>query len=478
MDNITPLTTVSVILPPPVSDEQESIKTAIEELHPVTAAERIKTIDVIRGVALLGILLMNIPGFGISWGHMFATFRGPHDADYYTNAVISTFFEGTMRGLFSMLFGAGMILFTMNKIERPGGVTVAELYYRRLLWLVLFGVINAYVLLWFGDILFFYGLCGMVLYPFRKTAAKWLFFLGFLLMASGMLKQAIGYNETRQQRKDYLAAVAVQKSGKKLNAEQQQAIENWSRIERRGPDPAYNAYNVSQMRSDYGTVFTYMIQRNSSMEAWGMSQWGFYDCIGIMLIGMALFRLGFFSNRLSTGNYALGLLVGYGIGIPISYLMFSKGLMTSVSSGAYVDRYSMDHYLLYDIKRVFLSLGHASLVMLVFRSRIVPWLMKALANVGQMAFTNYLMQSVICTLFFYGYGLAFYDKLKFHELYYVVAGVWVFQIIFSVIWLHYFRFGPLEWLWRSLTYWKKQPMSKSEQRLMQQETANTQVIIH
>jgi uncharacterized protein len=86
--------------------------------------------------------------------------------------------------------------------------------------------------------------------------------------------------------------------------------------------------------------------------------------------------------------------------------------------------------------------------------------MKALANVGQMAFSNYLLQSIICTLFFYGYGFGYYNKLKFHQLYYVVGSVWLFQLIASSIWLRYFRFGPFEWLWRSLTYWKKQPMRK------------------
>ena len=115
-----------------------------------------------------------------------------------------------------------------------------------------------------------------------------------------------------------------------------------------------------------------------------------------------------------------------------------------------------------DIRRVFLCIGHASLIMLIFRSRIVPWLMKGLANVGQMAFTNYLMQSIFCTLIFYGYGLCFYNKLPFHQLYYVVAGIWVFQLIFSAIWLRYYRFGPFEWLWRSLTYGKKQPMKISD----------------
>ena len=179
----------------------------------------------------------------------------------------------------------------------------------------------------------------------------------------------------------------------------------------------------------------------------------------MMFIGMALFRLGYFSNKLPTSTYAMGLLIGYGIGIPIGWLMFKGGLW-SLNWGNYVDTFRVPHWALYDFKRIFLSVGHASLIMLIFRSRIVPWLMKGLANVGQLAFTNYLLQSIFCTLFFYGYGLGYYNELKYHQLYYVVFAVWIFQLIFSAIWLRYYRFGPFEWLWRSLTYWKKQPMKK------------------
>jgi len=173
-----------------------------------------------------------------------------------------------------------------------------------------------------------------------------------------------------------------------------------------------------------------------------------------------LFGLGFFSNKLSTSTYAMTLLLGYGIGIPLGWMYFHEGILGyfSGSLGAYVDEWRVPHFAVYDIRRVLLSIGHASVLMLVFRSRIVPWLMKALACVGQMAFTNYLMQTIICTLIFYGYGFDKYNSLRFHQLYYVAACIWVFQMIFSVIWLRYFRFGPFEWLWRSLTYWKRQPM--------------------
>ncbi len=437
---------------------------AINNPQPVLQTDRIKTIDMIRGFALLGILLMNIPGFGINWDAWFNILKGPHNTkDYYTMAAIMSFFDGTMRGLFSMLFGAGMILFTLNKKELPDGPSVAEFYYRRLLWLVVFGLFNAFILLWFGDILYFYGLCGMVLFVFRKTNPKWLLVLGFVCMSITMLKSQLQWNETREKRKAYTLAVKAEKDSIKLTDEQQAAKAEWTEIESRtaAPDTTFTNRNLRKMQSGYGTIFTYWIPMNTDGEIWALYHQLFWDGLTMMFIGMALFGWGFFSNRLSTSTYAMWLLIGYGIGIPIGWLAFKDGLLAQVNDfSGFVDRYRIQHQLLYDVRRILLTIGHASLLLLIFRSRIVPWLMKALSKVGQMAFTNYLMQSIICTWFFYGYGFGFYNKLKFHELYYVVFSVWIFQLIFSSIWLRYYRFGPFEWLWRSLTYWKKQPMKK------------------
>jgi len=427
--------------------------------RPVSTAERIQTVDVIRGVALLGILMMNIPGFGFHWSGYDKLLKGPQNtADFITLEVVETFFSGTMRGLFSMLFGAGMVLFTLNKKETLGGVTVAEYYYRRLLWLVLFGVFNAYILLWPGDILFFYGLLGMVLFPFRKMRPKWLIVLGIVCIGIGILKTMLWYNETSDKRKAYVEAVAAEKSNKKLTDEQTAAKSEWLEIEKnQTPDTTYVNRDLRKMGSGYGTIFTHFIPRNAGSETWGMYH-GAWDMLCMMFFGMALFGLGFFSNKVSTSTYSTGLLVGYGLGIPIGWILFQKGWVEASNIGAYVDTYRVPHWVLYDVRRLLLCIGHASLLMLVFRSRIVPWLMKALSNVGQMAFTNYLMQSIFCTLIFYGYGFKFYNKLSYYQLYYVVVAIWIFQLIFSTIWLRYYRFGPFEWVWRSLTYWKKQPM--------------------
>jgi len=430
---------------------------------PVAQTDRIKTVDIIRGVALLGILLMNIPGFGLNWDGWYNILHGPHDTkDYNAMAIISIFFEGTMRGLFSMLFGVGMILFTQNKVELPGGPSVAEFYYRRLLWLVLFGLFNAFILLWFGDILYTYGLCGMVLYVFRKTNPKWLLVLGIACMAVVMFKKQLNWNETREQRRNYVEAVKAQKEKKELTDEQNAALTQWPGRENQKPDSAFMNRNLRTMQQgSYQNIFTYWIPKNVRFETFDVYDNWFWDGLAMMFVGMALFGLGFFSNRLSTSTYTMSLLIGYGLGIPISWIYFKQGSVVPAASLAhYVDSFSVNHELLYDIRRVLLSVGHASLILLIYRSKIVPWLMKALSNVGQMAFSNYLMQSIICTWFFFGYGFEFYGKLHFYQLYYVVFSVWVFQLIFSSVWLKYFRFGPFEWLWRSLTYWKKQPMKR------------------
>lgn len=426
--------------------------------RPVATAERIQTIDLIRGLALLGILMMNIPGFGFLDSGTGAVVSNRQSTDYYTFAVVSTAFEGTMRALFSMLFGAGMILFASNKQELVNGPTVAEFYYRRLLWLVLFGAFNAYILLWRGDILYYYGLCGMVLFPFRRLKPGLLVVLFLVCVGIGLFRGELWQSTIRTNRAGYLTAIRLEKAHKKPSNKQLEAKAAWVQFESYfKPDAKKDAKTVKEMRSGYPTVFANLLPENSGNETWGV-YFGGWDMLSMMFLGMALLGWGFFSNKLSTQTYATTLLVGYGLGLPISwyYVQFNVDWLTHPAQA--VDAYRVFPLELYDLRRALLALGHASLLLLVYRAGLVPWLMRALTAVGQMAFTNYLMQSIICSFFFFGYGFGYFGKLAYHQLYYVVGAVWVFQLITSPIWLRYFRFGPFEWLWRSLTYWSPQPM--------------------
>ncbi len=443
-----------------------SSTSSVEEISgaaPVAAADRIKSIDSIRGFALLGILLMNIPGFAFGFfeGDVMSDISlGPHSGyDFLTVKVVDIFFNGTMRGLFSMLFGAGMILFMMNKKEAPGQPSVAVYYYRRLLWLVFFGLLNAFVILWFGDILFYYGLFGMLLFAFRKLAPKWLLVLGLVCIGFGMIYNAWGWSENREIRANYIEAMAAKKEKKVLTDEQKQAVTIWARWS--APRPKSDTAQINpvnrKMQSGYLTVFKELLPQTASFEVF-LTYFDAWDMLAMMFIGMALFGWGFFTNKLSTQTYVLWLIVGYGIGIPFGYFLFNQSWFSFSSFAPRVDRWRIDPYTFGEVRRLLITIGHASLIMLTIRLKIVPWLMRALAAVGQMAFTNYLMQSIICTFFFFGYGFGYFAKLHFHQIYYVVGAVWIFQLIFSSIWLRYFRFGPFEWVWRSLTYWKKQPM--------------------
>ena len=428
--------------------------------RPVAKAERIQTIDLVRGLALLGILMMNIPGFGLLNSAFFGIARNTNHPDFLTFQIVGTAFEGTMRALFSMLFGAGMVLFMTNKQETENGIPVAEYYYRRLLWLVFFGVFNAYILLWWGDILFYYGLAGMLLFPFRKFKPSWLIVLAIVCMSINILRDNVWYSELRTNRAGYLEAAKLEKIHKKPTPKQTEAKIAWENFEKGfKPDKKKDDKKLKEMRGNYASVFMNLLPENSGSETWG-TYFGTWDWLAMMFIGMALLSWGFFSNKLPTSTYAITLLVGYGIGLPLSWAYVNYEVDWFGNTAKVVDYLRVDFYSLYDIRRALLALGHASLVILIFRSGIVPWLMRALTAVGQMAFTNYLTQSIICTLIFHGYGLGYFGKLSYYQLYYIVAGVWVLQLIYSPIWLNYFRFGPFEWVWRSLTYWQKQPMKR------------------
>jgi uncharacterized protein len=107
-------------------------------------------------------------------------------------------------------------------------------------------------------------------------------------------------------------------------------------------------------------------------------------------------------------------------------------------------------------------MAHVAAIILLYKSGFLQGLFRRLEAVGQMAFTNYIMHSVICSLIFFGYGLNYYAELQYYELYFVVLGIWILQLVVSPLWLKYFRYGPLEWLWRSLTYWRRQPFRRVE----------------
>ncbi len=199
-----------------------------ENRGPVTSTDRISSLDVIRGVALFGILLMNVIGFGLPFAYENPNNYGGADGlNLFAWQINALFFEGTMRGLFSVLFGAGVVLMTGRAEARDSSIKVADIYFRRNLWLIVFGVVHAWLFLWTGDILYVYGVGGLFLFVFRKVSPRNLIVLGILVLASVALKDVYAYSQTSATYEESQVAQTLLDNGEEISEEQQDAIDAW-----------------------------------------------------------------------------------------------------------------------------------------------------------------------------------------------------------------------------------------------------------
>ena len=424
---------------------------------PVSSDERLRTLDVLRGAALLGIVLMNIVFTGLP----FAAYGNPNlwggndPLNVGVLAVQWVLFDGKMRALFSMMFGAGIVLFMERTLARENSVRPADLLTRRMLWLMLFGALHGW-LIWAGDILYSYGLFGLLIVPMRNVAPrKLLITAGVALTLLSLAGVGRGFGQ-RSTRDAAVEARAAEARGQTLTMEQREAKKEW--------DEAYNTARpskeklqeeVDNYRKGYGGVMT---QRALVMRKFNFVPVYFppgIDIWALMLIGMALFKLGVLQGERPRSFYVRLAVAGYAIGITVNALS-TYGMMTS----NYDIIATMFWNSPYQIGRVAVALGHASVVILLAKGQTLRWLTDRLAAVGQMAFSNYISHSIIYAVVFYTPGLGWFGQLQRYQLYFVVLGIWILNLAWSPIWLRYFRFGPLEWCWRSLTYWQRQPMRR------------------
>jgi len=426
-------------------------------IGPVEQAQRISSLDALRGFALLGILLMNIVGFAM----IFAAYDDPSatggpatGANLWIWIVMHVLAEGKMRCLFSMVFGASMILLTTNLEKR--GAASGDIYYRRTLWLMLFGIAHAY-LLWAGDILYTYAICGLALFPFRRMRPRSLLLIGSMaVVILAGLNIGRGFAVADMIKKGTEAQLA-EKQGKKLTDEQTKAKSSFEAMQKDlKPSPEELKKDAEGWR---GNLLSVLKTRAKIVMGFIHSQpyYGFlnWDAWSMMFIGMGLMRMGALDASKSYRFYGLALLIGYGIGIPVN--SYTAWIMVRDHFDIVTHTFT---YITYDIGRLTVAIGHFGLIMIAAKAGVFRWLLAPLAAVGQMAFSNYIMQSVICSTIFTGFGFGLYGKLERYQLYYIVAAIWVFQLVASPMWLKHFRFGPLEWCWRSLTYWQRQPMRR------------------
>ena len=432
---------------------------AASDVAPVDQTARLKLIDALRGVALLGILLMNIPGFSMPTYSSESYKSDPTNINFWVSAVISIFFEGKMRALFGMLFGAGVLLFVSKK--ESTGKSVTGLFYRRMFWMVVFGLIHAHLILWIGDILYLYGFCGMLVYLFRKVKPIYLVMGVPLVACVDFTAGTLIYQHFRAIRLAYVEARAAADEGKTLSDSQDKALKKWREVEKTLlPNRQDAKENAQKMKSDYSTVAGLLRPLAWKFQTMFLP-FEIWDSLALMLLGLGLYQWGFLTGQWSDQSYRRMMAFGYAIGLPLVCYSFYHDFKYRPTLEASLHLFEIEPIpwtnLIYPFQRILLVLAHVSLLILLYKSGSAQWLFRRLESVGQMAFTNYIMQSIICTLFFFGYGLNFYGELQYYQIYFVAFAIWALQLTISPIWLRYFRFGPLEWTWRSLTYWKRQP---------------------
>lgn len=433
-----------------------------KEFKPLAAAQRIETLDVLRGVALLGILMMNIPFFAtdyLSAENLIIQneLSGPN---FYTWLIVSLLFEGTMRSIFSILFGAGVLLLLSRYEGKTEGLSGADIHYRRMIWLILFGAIHAYLFQWPGDILYIYGMAGLFLFPFRNLSAKKLLLISMLLALAISIVYSVGGLYRLQARNEMLSLQKERDFGTVSDTIKIAELEAWLiKQEKSSIDSlrVKSAQIQEKMQGNWLSSFMKTAPASFKFE----TSYGYtnliWDAFIAIFLGMFLLKSGFLSGGFSFGFYARVMLGAYAIGLLLSWLHVRAMLLSEFHG----DRYSeFMPLMLYQFRRLALALGHISLFLQLWKSGWFKWLMGALSAVGRMAFSNYIGQTVICTTLFYGFGFGLFGKLQRYEWYIVVGLIWVFQLAFSSLWLHYFQYGPLEWIWRRLTYWKQIPIKR------------------
>ncbi len=424
---------------------------------PVQQTERIEALDILRGIAVLGILLMNIVGFGLPWAYENPTVAGGMDPpNYWAWAIPTMFFEGTMRGIFSLLFGASIVLLTDRMEQAGAGLQTPDIHFRRMQWMMLFGVIHWALLLWYGEILFAYSIGGLLLFAFRKMQPRLMLAIAGALLLTSVASSLLAYQSLTTARSTAIAAQTAQSMGAALTEEQQEAITHWEDSVAEFSPPAEALAPIIELHQvGYIDAVTLQFPMSYEFQWTDLPWWLFFDMMSFMLIGMALLKMGVLGGGQSARFYGVMMLGGYAVGIPLNYLE----LQTFQNSGFSVLGFNQAS-ITYEISRLAMVIGHLGLFLSIIRAGWMKSLQRTLAATGQMALTNYIAQTLICTALFFGFGFGLFNQLERHQLFYIVAAIWAVELIWSPIWLKHFRFGPLEWLWRSLTYWERQPLRR------------------
>ena len=400
----------------------------------VQAGERIDSLDVLRGMALLGILVMNVQGFAmVTAAYVNPTYAGPiGPAEWWVWSLGQVAVAGKFLAIFSALFGAGLLL--MAERAEAAGVAPWRRHRRRMAVLALIGLAHAY-LIWFGDILFTLALVGLLAFVFRRwspprllRAAAWLYAIPVLW---ALLMTWLMHAMPEAAYRDLVASV-WQLSAEQLSAEQDAYRGGWrAQMAQRVPD-------VLQMH-----LLVVPLE-----EGWRI--------LAMMLAGMAAYRSGLLTGAWSTARYRRAALLGAGLGLPLAAAgqLFHHATAWEMRTSLYLGG------LFNHVATPLVAMAWVCALIWLLKRGAWPGLMQRLRCLGRGALTGYLLTSLLCTALFYGHGLGLFGRLDRVEQLLVVAMVWALLLGLAPLWFRHFRMGPVEWLWRWGTYGRRAPLRR------------------
>jgi uncharacterized protein len=444
---------------------------------PASPSTRIPSLDVLRGIAVLGAILVGIWTFGgFSGQQQNAALLQHRGANHTAYTLVQFFIEGKMRALIAVVFGASMFLFLTKETEL-GRQPAGDVFIKRQLWLIVFGVVNAILFLYPMDFLFHLGVVGILLFPLVRMSQKYLLIAVLAATFIYCGKYLWDYADDKKAYSKYVAVTKLEKKFEQdsiaktkkgivaakdtLTKQQKKEKEAWTGlVAAKKVDTKKNEATIKAMRSiSYGKVWKQVVPQAEQREATWTYQKGIWDVGAMMLLGMLLYRIGFFNHRFRPRRYAVIAIVAIIGALLLGWfrLHFQGSALEDYEK--YIQQYSLPAEAFYPIERAAMGLGYVSLVMVLLSIRFFEKLLHVFEAAGKMALTNYLVQTLFCTWFFYGYGLGWYASLSQFQLYFIAAEIILVQSVFSVLWLRYFNYGPAEWLLRRLSSGKWLPAS-------------------
>jgi len=407
-----------------------------------TKPDRLITLDALRGFAVMGILAMNIVAFAMPEMAYVSpkAYGGETPSDIAGWALGFLLFDGKMRGLFSILFGASMLLI-IDRAE-AGGQKPATVHYRRMAWLAVFGLCH-YFFIWWGDILFLYASVGCIAFGFRKWEARRLIKWALGLFTLGVVLTSLFFGAQ-------LAVASTADDPASSMAEAGREVrDEYAKIDGEVPE------ELALYRGPYRPILDERL--GNAANPLIMVLMSLLETLPLMMLGMALFRSGFLTGAWAAADYRRTALrwlpPGLLLTIVVGWLQWRAGFDYLVAVNAFMAWSGPG--------RLMMTIAYAALILLLIqRAGASAWLARV-AAAGQMAFSNYLGTSIVMTTIFYGYGLGLFGAVDRWTLYLFCAGMWAVMLLWSKPWLERFRYGPLEWLWRSLARGSLQPMRKA-----------------